>query len=145
MVSSVTVAARKAAVAALQELISEDEADVSYAWRADSRERNQIFTMKSRGETPYAALKAGKKFRNEEGRFSLVIHVHKVGASPEEADEDAIAFGETVEDYFAENSCPAVEGMTQWGIESYEMDGGPADRGSVSQLIYTVLFKARLT
>lgn len=145
MASSVTVEARKHLIDELQELISEDEALITYGWRADTRERNQIFTQRSRGETPPASLKAGKKFRNEQARFSLVIHVHKVGASQEEADEDAIAFGLVVEDYFAENSSPGVDGLNWWRVESYELDGGPTDRASVSQLIYTILYDARLT
>lgn len=118
---------------------------VSYSWKADTRERNQVFTMRGRGETPPASLRPGKTFRNESGSFEVVVHVHAVGKDQETADEQALAYGAVIEDYFAINRTPGITGVNWWVVASYEMDGGPSDRASVSQLIYTVRYDARLT
>lgn len=147
MPSSVIVEARKYVIAELDTRLTLDPADalITYAWRPDARERCQIFTMRPRGEHNPAALTASRMPRNERAEFQLVVHVEEVGEDQEFADESAIEYGRVVEEFFADTKTPPVVGMNWWRIASWELGGGPTDRGSIAQLIYTVEFDARLT
>lgn len=141
-----TVAVRKYAIEQLVDLIDSDEVLVSYAWKPDARSRRQIFTMRSRAEVSPASLKAGRMFRNESGRFELVVHLEHVGEDQEAADTELLdVYAPTVEEFFADTKRPDVTGVNAWWIESWELAGGPSDRGSISQLIYVIHYDARIT
>jgi hypothetical protein len=143
---SPAVAVRKAAIAALDALIDDDEVLVNYYWKPDARDRRQVFTQRSRADVTPAAMKAGRLHRNEAGRFELVVHLEHVGEDQEAADEEVLdAYAEIVEEYFADTKRPDVEGVNWWLIASWELAGGPSDRGSISQLIYTITYDARVT
>lgn len=150
MPSTIVVALRKAVVAGLEDLFPgppEDDVLVTYAWQPEAKDRYQVFTMRPRGEHSPAALKSGRNFREEDARFQVVVHVEEVGGSQEEADEKAIVFGQVVEEFLADHKGTELEvdGLKWLVVESWEMTGGPTDRSSVAQLIYTVHFNARLT
>lgn len=146
MASSVIVAARKSVRDGLEAALVDDPSmTVTYAWDPESSDARQIFTMRPEGETPPASLKAGRTFRNETGRFRVVVHIEAPGGDPEEADEIALGYGQTVEEFFADNRSPDVDGLNWWVVESWEMAGGPTGQSSISQLIYTVRYDARLT
>lgn len=148
MAGSLIVAARKRARDGLANVfpgIPDDDVLVSYAWKPDAKDRYQIFTMRPRFEHAPASIRAGRLFRNEDGRFAVVVHVELPGSDMEAADEKAIEFGTRVEEWFADNRDPGVAGIKWWLLEGAEMSGGPTDRSSISQLIYTVNYDARLT
>jgi hypothetical protein len=146
MPSSVIVATRKALVTDLAAQSAMAAVKVTYAWDPDALDREQVFTTRARGDQEPASLHAGPTKRNETGRFQVVVHVELVGASPEEADERAIALGKVVEERVAaRKSDLGVTGLNWIVMESWEMNGGPSDRGSISQLFYTVRYNARLT
>lgn len=146
MPSSVVVAARKALVADLAAQAGLSGVSVSYSWDPDSRAREQVFTVRPRGDQEPAALHSGATRRNETGRFQVVVHVELVGGDAEDADERAIALGRVVEERVAalKNSL-GVSGLNWIVMESWEMNGGPTDRAHISQLFYTVRYNARLT
>lgn len=144
MPSTVIVEARKFARDGLAALLTEN-VSVTYAWDPKSTEMYQIFTMRCRGEHEPASLKSGRTFRNETARFDIGIHVAEIGGNVEDADEKAIEFGQVLEEFIADNRCPAVDGVNWWVVESWELNGGPSDRAAISQLIYTVKLDARLT
>lgn len=146
MPSSVIVAARKAARDGLEALLKGDpDITVTYSWDPESSDQKQIFTMRAEGTQEPASLRAGRTHRNESGRFRVVVHAECPGDSPEEADEVAIGYGQVVEEFFADNRVPGVDGLNWWVIEGWEMNGGPTGQSSISQLIYTVIYDARLT
>lgn len=144
MPSSVIVAARKAVVDGLRPLLA--DVLVTYSWDPDARDREQVFTMRPRGEQSPSSLKAGRTFRDETGRFQIVVHVELVGGDAEEADDRAIALGRVVEEFVADNkNSLGVPGLNWIVMESWEMNGGPSDRAFISQLVFTVRYNARLT
>jgi len=150
MPSSVIVATRKAVVDGLQALAvvggSLENVGVTYSWDPDSRAREQVFTMRPRGDQEPAALHSGPTKRNETGRFTIVVHVEKVGGDAEDADDRAIVIGREVEEFIAgKKNSLGVTGLNWIVMESWEMNGGPSDRGHISQLFYTVRYSARLT
>lgn len=146
MPSSVIVATRKALVTDLAAQSALDGVLVTYGWDPSALDREQVFTMRARGEQEPAALHAGPTKRNETGRFQVVVHVELVGGDAEDADERAIAIGKVVEERVAaRKSDLGVTGLNWLVMESWEMNGGPTDRGHISQLFYTVRYSARLT
>lgn len=146
MAGSAIVAARKKARDGLEAVFDGDpEMTVTYAWNPESSDKRQIFTMRAEGQTPPASLRSGRTFRNEDARFRVVVHVDEPGASPEEADEIALEYGTAVEEFFADNRTPDVPGLNWWVVDSWEMTGGPTGQSSISQLIYTIHYDARLT
>ena len=147
MAGSIVVDLRKAVAVGLAADPGLAGADVSYAWRPDSRERRQVFTHRARADTPPAALRSGRNHRDENGTFQVVVHCEVPGADAEEADAECVALGGAVEDWFADRKCNqlGVPGLQSLIVTGWELGGGPADRAYISQLIYTVRWTARLT
>jgi len=150
MASTIVVALRRAVVDGLSGLLpdyGDRQALVTYAWDPEARDSLQVFTMRPRGDHSPAALRAGRNHRNEEASFQVVIHVEVAGADVEEADNRALEIGQVVEEFIADHKSNelAIPGLNWITVSSWEMNGGPADRSAISQLIYTVSYNARLT
>lgn len=120
---------------------------VSYAWKVNAQDRERIFTNRARGETPPAALRSGRNFRAETGRFDLVVRVESVGGSPEDADTRALALGLVVEEYLADRKSNGlgVSGLQTLVVEGWDLLNAMSDNGSLTELTYHVRYTARLT
>lgn len=151
MSGSAVVAVRKAVIEDLATLTGSggalEDVTVQYAWRRGVNDREQVFTNAARGTTPAAALKAGRNHRQEEGRFELVVLVEVPGGLGEEADQRALDIGAVVEERIADrkNNEYGVTGLSWIRVESWTLTPRSGDHGSFSELVYTVLYSARLT
>lgn len=150
MASTVVVALRRAIRDGLDALTGAGGSlagvSVTYGWNPKMTDRYQIFTMRPRGEHSPASLKAGRNFRDETATFQLVVHVEEVGGDAEDGDLKALSYGLVVEEYLADNKQGlGVAGVNSLYVEGWELTGGPADRGYIAQLIYTIRYNARLT
>lgn len=151
MAGSIIVAVRKAVIADLVTLTGTGGllagVDVKYCWKAGDREREQLWTQRGRGDTPAASMRSGRNFRQETGRFEVVIRVESVGGTPEDADTRALALGLVVEERVADrkNNEYGVTGLQWIKADGWELNNASADSGSLSELVYDVTYHARLT
>lgn len=140
------VAVRSALVAALADLESLTDVDVTYAWTFGSQSRERVFTGRARATHDPASLKAGRNFRNERMTFDLVVLVEGVGLSPEETDDRALVIGTLVEEYLADNKGGlGVSGVNWINVTGVELNNLANDRGNLSELTYQITYDARLT
>lgn len=140
------VAVRSALVDALAAEGDLIDVEVSYAWSFGTQSRERIFTGRARATHDPASLKAGRNFRNERMSFDLTVLVEGVGLNPEETDERAIALGLVVEEYVADNKGGlGVAGVNWIRVDGMELQNLSNDRGSMSELTYTITYDARLT
>lgn len=158
MAGSVGVAVRKAVVDGLRTHLAgladfngssapERKTAVSYAYDFGAADAERVFTGRSRSDTPPAAMKAGRNFRNEDGVFDLVVLVTYVGGSAEQADERAFAIGAEVETWLADRKSNelGVTGLNTLLVQSWESTNLGNDRGYMTELTYRVGWTARLT
>ena len=141
------VSSRSALIDALAAEDDLKDAEVTFQFKAGSSKRERIFTTHARATHTPAALKAGRNFRNEVGRFDLVILVERVGKSAESASDRAADLGLVVEEFIADhkNNELSVTGMQTLQVEGdvslTEMFG---DSGNLAELVIPVKFTARL-
>lgn len=152
MPGSEVVAIRKAIRTGLHTALATAEREggqlqVEYGWPGDDlAERERVFTNVPRGTHETAALAAGRRKRDEKAQVDVVIQVEFDGGSAEEADERAIAIGTLVEEWFGDNKNGAgVAGVSELLVASWRLDNLYGDKGALSELTYTVTWRARLT
>lgn len=147
MAGTIVVALRLAVASGLAAVPALSGADVSYAWRPDSRARRQVFTHRASADTPPAALRSGRNYRDETGTFQVVVHCEIPGADAPDAEAECVALGTAVEEWFADRKSNevGVAGLQSLLVTGWELGGGAADRAYIAQMIYTVRWTARLT
>lgn len=145
---SAIVAVRTALVDGLSPLPAFGDIPVSYCY--DKRcvdKREFVVTRDATFEHEPTALRAGRNFRRETGRFELVIWVEKVGGTPQEAAERALELGQVVEEYIADHK----QGIASAGDFTLEVNGSgslselASDSSSLAEVVYPIKFTARLT
>src|SRR4051812_20696013 len=109
MPSSKVVAIRQAIRAGLRTQLATAERDggqvqVEYGWPGDDlAERERVFTNIPRGDHSGGPISGGRRHRDEDAQVDVVIQVAYDGGSAEDADLRAIALGQLVEEWFADN------------------------------------------
>lgn len=126
---------------------TERDVEVSYGYPFGSPATEQVYTGRSRADTPPAALRSGRNHRNENGVFDLTIAVRYIGGDPYDADLRAAAIGGACEDWLAARKSNelGVSGLLSLVVESWDSDYAGIDGGSASLLTYKVRWTARLT
>lgn len=121
--------------------------EVSYGYPFGSTSTEQVYTGRSRADTPPAALRSGRNHRNESGVFDLTVVVRYIGGDPYDADLRAAAIGGACEDYLAARKSNelGVDGLSSLVVDSWDADYAGIDGGTASLLTYKVRWTARLT
>ena len=148
MSTALIVAARQALTSALALRGGLAGVQVAYAWPGDTAQREVIFTDGGDGLIEIAALRAGRKTRNEDATFKVVVRVEVPGGDQSTADARALTLGKELEDYLADSPTAlngAVAGVIDTVVESYELRGGLGDQSRIAELTYTVRIRTRLT
>lgn len=158
MSGSVAVAVRSAVTSGLDDAFGalaefngeargERKVHTTYAFDRRSNAAEQVFTARSRADTPSSALRSGRNYRDEAGEFDLFIVVGFVGGSEEDADTRAFAIGEVVEEWLGDRKSNelGVTGLQTLTVRGWESQNLLADRGAATELIYRVAWTARIT
>lgn len=148
MSTLLVVAARQALVSQLALRAGLAGVQVSYAWPGDATARETLFTDNASGDIDIASLRGGRKMRNEESTFSVVIRVEGPGADQATVDTRALTLGKEVEDLLADSPTAlnaAVPGVIDAVVDSYRLAGGIGDQSRVAELTYTIRIRTRLT
>lgn len=158
MAGSIGVALRKAVAAGLSGHYAdlgefnggnapEREVEVSYGYNPASSATEQVYTGRSRAETPPAAMRTGRNFRAETGEFDLIVRVRYSGGNVEDADDRAFAIGEVAEEWLADRKGNelGVPGLLTLTTIGWESNYGNGDTSAETLLIYRVRWTARLT
>lgn len=86
--------------------VAEQKTAVSFGYDFSNLPREQVYTGRSRWETPPAALRSGRNTRDEEGHFDLNLLVRVVASSDTDgvygAELRADAIGAEIENWFAD-------------------------------------------
>ena len=124
----------------------ERETVVGFSYDFSNAPREQVFTGRSRGDTPPAGMRSGRNTRNETGRFDMTVMARVVGGDPYDAESRAEAIGGELEDWIAarKNNELGVPGLLSLVVESWEADYADVDNGAAALRTYTVRWTARL-
>lgn len=163
MAGSVGIALRRATVSGLRDHLAgladfngtasrARKTAVSYAYPfGGTRPNEALYTGRSRALTPSAAMKAGRRFRNEAGEFDLNVLVQIDGMDAESADARAEALGVQIEEWFADRkngehaAWADVSGLIEVAVAGWEADYVPLDTAVGSIRTYRITWTARLT
>ena len=123
--------------------------EVAYAFTA-AQAQQQLYTGRSRGETPAAQIKGGRNARNETCFFDLNILVQPAGADVITADERCQDIGVVVEEWLGDRKSggdlkDAVPELQTINVVSWAADYRQFDFGWASIRTYAVRWTARLT
>lgn len=126
---------------------AERNVEVSYGYPFGSAATEQVYTGRSRADTPPAAMRSGRNHRNENGVFDLTVAVRYIGGNAYDADLRAAAIGGACEDYLAARKSNelGVDGLQSLVVDSWDADYAGLDGGTGSLLTYKVRWTARLT
>lgn len=121
--------------------------EVSYGYFPTSDAGERVFTNRGRGDTPPAAMRSGRNYRNETATFELVVLVAMPGGSPEDAETRALEIGLKAEEWLADRKSNelGVTGLNTLVVESWELAGLGNDHGNIAELTYQIRYTARLT
>lgn len=155
--SSIGVALRVAVIAGLVEEFGnlsdfngvgqrEFKTHVAFGYDFSNLHREQVYTGRSRAETPSAGIRSGRHTRNETGHFDLNVWVQSVAGDPSIAEARAEAIGDVIEDWFADrkNNELGVPGLNSLVVESWEADYAKTDNGAAALRKYDIRWTARL-
>lgn len=125
---------------------AERRIEVSYGYPFGSPATEQVYTGRSRADTPPAGMRSGRNTRNETGHFDLTVMVRYIGGNPYDADLRAAAIGGQCETWLAarKNNELAVTGLNTLVVESWQADYAAVDGGTASLITYSVRWTARL-
>ena len=94
----------------------------------------------------WAAMRAGRKTRNESTSFDVVFYVFIQGGDAYTADARALAMGAALENLAADNVAALVAaGAFEVAVTGPRLEGGFTDAGRIALAVYTVTYLARLT
>lgn len=153
MAGTLIVAVRVAVVEGLAALpayttkVNGHRPHVSLGWPVGKKDREKVFTQSATFTHEPASMKSGRTFRNEQGRFEVVVWVEGVGENQETTSERAVTLGTAFEEYVADHKNSLGVAGLNWVVVDGDgrLDEAFNDRGSLAQLIYTVRYDARLT
>jgi hypothetical protein len=138
------VAVRKAVVAAITDLAAFAGVEVMYAYR-DKGLREFAYTRDATFEHSARALKAGRNFRDETGRFELVIWIEAPGKSAEDAADRALDLGLAVEEWVADHKQGVGGAFTLLVDGAGSVREAVSDTSAFAELVLPIKFNARLT
>lgn len=142
------VATRVALVDALTDRANLAGVQVVYAWPGEATARECVFTQGGDIDSPVAALRGGRKTRNLDATFELVVRVEGPGADQETVDTRAAALAAEVDDYLADNPAAlaaTVPGLVDLTVDRATARGGIGDGTRVAEVVLVVRVHARLT
>lgn len=125
--------------------------DVRFAfqWKEDPSVREWVYTGSSRFTHAPAAMRSGRNYRDETGRFSLVVLVAGVDMSQEEASTRCMAIATPCEEWIADRK--NGEGLGVSGLLTLTVDGDGfldemyGDTGHLAIVDIPIKYTARLT
>ncbi len=126
---------------------AERETVVSFAYLFGRQElTEQVYTGRSRADTPPAGMRSGRNTRNEAGDFDLNVMVRFVGGDGYDAELRAETIGGAVEDWLADrkNNELGVDGLNSLVVTGWVADYAQVDGGTAALRTYTVRWTARL-
>lgn len=148
MPASIIVAVRSALIEGLKLTdLADEPTEISYQYLAKSSKRERIFTTRARFTHQPASLRAGRNFRDEEGRFDVVVLVEGVGKSAEWAADRAMDLALVVEEFIADRKNNELD-VT--GLQTLVVEGEGTvtemfnDAGHLAEVTIPVRFTARL-
>lgn len=151
MPSTQVVALRKAIRDGLRTALATAGSDggqvqTEYGWPGDDLvQTERVFVTTARGTHKPASMRAGRTFRDERGEVEVAVQVEAIGGDAEDADDRAVAIGQIVEEWFADNTdTTGVPGVSEVLVTGWRLDNLYNDRGSFSELTYTIAWRARL-
>ena len=140
------VVAVKAAVIDGLALVVDSSTECTYGYQFGTQAAERVYTGRSGGETPAAAMRAGRNYRNESGTFDLNILVEAPGGGVQDAEERVDEIGVTVEEWIADRKSDELGiGLTSLRVARWSADYFPSDSGITAVRTYTVAWTARLT
>lgn len=132
---------------------AERKTQVTFGYRFGNRAREQVYTGRSRSDTPPAGMRSGRNTRQETGTFDLVVMVRV----PNPADEDAeyaaevraSEIGGEFESWVADRKNAEVDvdgsiGLQTLVVTAVATDYQKVDGGAAAVRQYTVRWTARL-
>lgn len=126
---------------------AERETSVSFAYLFGRQElTEQVYTGRSRADTPAAGMRSGRNTRNETGTFDLIVMVRFIGGDGYDAELRAEAIGGAIEDWFADRKSNelGVDGLSSLIVTGWVADYAQVDGGTAALRTYTVRWTARL-
>lgn len=158
MPGSIGVAVRKAVMDGLETRFAalaafngttapERKTEVSYGYPFNSKAAEQIYTGRSFGTTPPAALRPGRNYRDERGTFELNVLVRYLGGDAEQADLRLEDICDVLEEWLADRKSNelGVTGLLTLTVTGWRGDYMGMDQGHAALRTYTVEWTARLT
>lgn len=125
--------------------------DCNYAYKKGRKDpRESAWTVDGRFTHEVASLRAGKTFRDEEGRFGLRILVRGIAQAQETTSARAMALGAIVEDFVAIHA-NWNDGALGVAIQTLTVEGDGElveafnDTGTLAELTLPIRYTARLT
>lgn len=150
MAGSLIVAVRSALIGVIGDdyRFPDDEVEVSFQYKGGSSARHRVYTQRARFTHASAALKAGRNFRDETGRFELVVLIEGVGLSQEDTSTAALEYGVALEEIVADhkNNELGVDGLQTLVVDGDgDLNEMFNDAGHLAILTYPIRYTARLT
>lgn len=154
MAGSVLNPVRRATIAviAADDLFTAANASVTFQFPVKNRQRVCVWTNNGRRTYSSAALRSGRNFRTEEGRFDICLAVEGVGMTVEDTTARADTYLARIEELISDRKngdhadWSTCAGLTWIAIEG---EGAQAEfyneAGHFSELTIPIHFSARLT
>lgn len=122
--------------------------EIVFQWREDKSVREWVYTGQARFTHASASMRSGRNFRDEVGRFNLIVLVAGVDMSQEEASERAMVIATAAEEWLADRKNNEL-GVS--GLQSITVDGDGrldemyGDTGHLAIVELPIKYTARLT
>lgn len=119
---------------------------VTYGYDWSVQHAECVFLGRAQAQTPPAAMRAGRNFRDETGERDLIIRTSAVGGDQLAAEDRAFAIGVVVEEWVADRkNGPPVAGTQTLKITGWDLISAGSDSGHAAELTYRLQWTARLT
>lgn len=124
------------------------EVEIAFQWKQDESVREWIYTGSARFSHASAAMRAGRNYRDEVGKFSVVVLVAGVDLTQEETSTRCMEIATAVEEWIADRKNNDL-GVT--GLQTLVVDGDGAldemfrESGHLAIAEIPVKYTARLT
>lgn len=113
----------------------------------DTQVAQHMYGGRARGATPPAAIRPGRNFRDEVGRFDVNILLRIPGLSADEAEDRMHDIGVVLEEWVGDRKSNelGVAGLQSLMVERWQQDYYGVDRAVGVIRTYTIKWTARLT